>query len=128
MNGKWHVWTDCISRLCLFPLMGFTSLVWPPCKYDLQVLFGYPFRCDRSLICHPCLSVQFTNLVWPPLWMFHEPCLATPVFIYNSCLSGTITTLLQSPSPTYMFWKGTIGLNCEWSPVVSSVVLQSFIS
>ena len=95
--------------------MWLTSLIWLPFQ-----MWQKPYL--------PILPVQFANLVWLPLWIFHKPCLATLVFTYNSCFSGTITTLLQSPSPTYMLWKGTIGLNCEWSPVGSSVVLQSSIS
>lgn len=74
-----------------------------------------------------------------PASAVYKLCLASPVDVSQALLgypgiyiqlflSGTITTLLQSPSPTYMFRKGTIGLNCEWSPVGSSVVLQSSIS
>jgi hypothetical protein len=96
--------------------MWLTSLFLATLSDVTEALFATP----ADAVYKPFLAVSVDT--------FSKPCLATPVFKYSSSLSGTITTLLQSPSPAYVFWKVTISLNGEWSSVGGSVVLQSSIS
>lgn len=83
----------------------------------------------------PCLAITvdatLVNVAYKPCLVAsvaHKPWFATTISNNSSSLSGTITASLRCPSPTYMFWEVTIGLNCEWSPVSCSVMLQSSIS
>lgn len=98
------------------------------CKTYLATTVDISYKpCLATTMDATLVNVAFKPCSAASVAVVHKPWFATTVSNNSSSLSGTII-LLQSSSPTYMFWEVTTGLNCEWPSVSCSVVLQSSIS